>query len=894
MTRSSLRHAWLPLWLAVSPALAAQQQSYGNSGANGVNRAAVPPALALATSAERAPALDGRLDDAVWQTAQPLSGFVQRDPHEGQPGTERTEAWVVYTSHALYVAVRAWDSDPSGIRARLTRRDEESPSDWAIVGVDSYNDRRTGFAFYVNPAGVKRDAYLFNDFESDESWDAVWDVAVRKDDQGWTAEFEIPFSQLRFPAAAEHRFGFQVVRVISRKNEEQHWRLMPKTEEGVVSRFGELAGLTGLKPRRRIELMPYVVGRHDLSPSAEGNPFATGHDNNVRVGGDLNLGITSNLTLTATINPDFGQVEADPAVVNLSAFETFFSERRPFFSEGLDAFRFALGVGDGDNSANTLFYTRRIGRAPQGDTDDRGGYAQSVGNTTILGAAKLSGKTPSGWTVGFLGASTQQEDADVVDSTGAPFVDVIEPQTNYFVGRLARDFRGGKSQAGLFGTATVRNLPNDGQLALLHGQAWTGGFNWRHRFLGERFSVNGWVAGSRVSGSAEAIDRTQRASSRYFQRPDHDHVTYDPTRTSLMGGGALVSVDKISGDWRFSVGSDTRSPGFEVNDLGFQQQVDQTSQWLWVQRRWVQPGKVFRQVYVNFNQWAGWNYGWDRLYTGGNVNMHFTFPNYWGFSYGLNRNIGGLTTGALRGGPAMTQPGNWNGWFNASTDSRKAVQLYLGGFGFVQPEAEGTRGYGLWGTVEVKPAANVDLSFSPEWNVNDDDWQYLDSPEALGATQYLFGELRQRTISTSIRANVTLRPELTIQLWGQPFVSSGDYREFMRVTDPRAPRYQDRWDVFGTDRAITDPEGDVMIDLDGDGTTEVELGNPDFRVLSFRSNAVVRWEFRPGSTLFLVWQHGRSGFTNDGRFAFGDGVRELFRSPAANTFLVKASYWFSL
>jgi hypothetical protein len=892
MTPAILRSAWMPAVLAVSTAAAAQQQSNG-TGAD-LTAAAAAPRLATAAFADRAPTLDGRLDDPVWQTALPLAGFIQRDPHEGQPGTERTEAWVAYTAHAMYVAVRAWDSDPSGIRARLTRRDEDSPSDWIAIGIDSYFDRRTAFAFFVNPVGVKRDSYLFNDTDEDESWDAVWDVAVHRDEHGWTAEFEIPFSQLRFSAATEHRFGFQVVRAISRKNEEQHWRLMPKTESGLVSRFGELAGLTGLKPPRRIEVMPYVVARQDLSPSEEGNPFATGHDRNMRLGGDLNLGITSNLTLTATLNPDFGQVEADPAVVNLSAFETFFSERRPFFNEGLDAFRFGLGVGDGDNASNSLFYTRRIGRRPQGGADDRGGYAESVGNTTILGAAKLSGKTPSGWTIGFLGAATQQENADVTDSTGLRFSDVVEPQTNYFVGRLARDFRGGKSQAGLFATATVRNLPDDGRLDFLHGQAWTGGINWRHRFLGERYSVSGWIAGSRVAGTAEALDRTQRASARYFQRPDNDYVTYDPARTSLAGAGALVSFDKISGNWRFSVGGDTKSPGFEVNDLGFQPQVDQSSQWLWVQRRWVQPGKVFRQVFVNLNQWSGWNYGWDRLYTGGNVNMHFTLLNYWGWSFGVNRNLGGLATGALRGGPAMTQPGNWNGWFNAFTDSRKPVQFYLGGFWFTQPEAEETRGYGIWGTVQVQPAANVEVSISPEWNVNNDDWQYLDTPEAMGSPQYLFGELKQRTASASIRANVTLTPELSLQLWGQPFISSGNYVEFMRVTDPRAARYQDRWDVFGADRARTDAEGEVTLDLDGDGTVDAELGNPDFRVLSFRSNAVVRWEFRPGSALFVVWQHGRSGFGTDGRFDLGGGINDLFRSPAEHTFLVKASYWFSL
>jgi hypothetical protein len=633
--RASPTIACLAALAALPTAGGAQQLSVD------LRAAAAAPRMAVAVPAPAAPTLDGRLDDPVWRNVVPLTGFVQVDPNEGEPGTERTEAWVAYTTHALYVAVRAWDSDPSGIRARLTRRDQDSPSDWIAIGIDSYHDRRTAFAFFVNPAGVKRDMYLFNDTDTDDSWDAVWNVAVHRDEQGWTAEFEIPFSQLRFPAGDEHTFGFQVVRTINRKNEEQHWRLMPKTETGRVSRFGELGGIRGVRPSRRVELLPYAVARQDVNPAEAGNPFATGRERGMRVGGDLNLGLTSNLTLNATVNPDFGQVEADPAVVNLSAFETFFPERRPFFSEGLDAFRFNLGIGDGDNSSNTLFYTRRIGRAPQGAADPRGGYADAVEATTIYTAAKVSGKTPSGWTLGLLGAATAEERADVIDSTGAAFTDVVEPRASYFVGRVARDFRGGASQAGLFATATRRDLPDNGQMDFLHDGAYTGGLNWRHRFPGERYALAGWVAGSHVTGSPEAIDRTQRSSARYFQRPDNDHVTYDPTRTSLSGAGALVTFEKLSGNVRFAVGGDTRSPGFEVNDLGFQRQVDGTMQFIWIQRRWVQPGKVFRSVFVNLNEWSGWNYGWDRTNTGGNVNAHFTLLNYWGWGFGVNRNIGG-------------------------------------------------------------------------------------------------------------------------------------------------------------------------------------------------------------------------------------------------------------
>ncbi len=412
----------------------------------------VPVATAVrATPA--APVIYGRLDDPAWQAAPAITDLTQREPHEGQPATERTEARVVYTDNALYVAIRAFDSHPDRIVAHLTRRDQDSPSDWVGIAIDSYHDRRTAFVFLVNPAGVKRDLYLYDDNNSDDSWDDVWEVATSRDAQGWTAEFRIPFSQLRFPATPEHEFGFQVYRKIARLNEELWWRLPPRNQAGVVSRFGDLAGIDRIAPPRRVEVMPYVAATGSFRAPEVGNPFRTGRDERGRVGADLKSGITSNLTLSATLNPDFGQVEADPAVVNLTAFETFFRERRPFFSEGLDVFRFPLGLGYGDEANEQLFYTRRIGRAPHASADPRGGYAEDVGRTTILGAGKLSGKTPSGWTVGLLSALTAKEDAAVVDSAGARYRDPVEPRTLYSVGRLSRDFRNGLTQIGFFGTA---------------------------------------------------------------------------------------------------------------------------------------------------------------------------------------------------------------------------------------------------------------------------------------------------------------------------------------------------------------------------------------------------------------------------------------------------------
>jgi hypothetical protein len=869
-------------------ALATAQES--NEAAT-IAGTAARPAIALAVRAQpESPKLDGRLDEAAWQAAPVFSDFTQLDPNEAEPATERTEIRVLYTDAALYVGVRAWDSQADQIAARLTRRDEYSPSDWIIVAIDSYHDRRTGFIFWVNPAGVKRDSYIFDDGNEDDTWDAVWDVACTVDPEGWTAEFRIPFSQLRFSKADENTFGFQVIRMVARNNEESHWRLMPKEESGVVSQFGELSGIRGIKPPRRAELLPYAAATGEWAEAEEGNPFETGRDRTMRAGLDFNVGVTSNLTLSGTVNPDFGQVEADPAVVNLSAFETFYPEQRPFFNEGLDIFRFPILLGDGDGANEQLFYTRRIGRRPQGEADDRGGYAQPVDWTTILFAGKLSGKA-NGWTMGVLEALTAEEEAAVVDADGNPHSDVVEPRTNYLIARLARDFRNGESQVGFFGTAVNRKLPDN--LQWLRSDAYSGGFDWSHRWRNDTYSVNGWIVGSHVRGSAEAIDETQLSSARYFQRPDNDYVTYDPARTSLTGFAGQFTIGKHGGgNWRFSTGVDTRTPGFEVNDAGFQREADRTIQYIWVQRRWLEPGKVIRQAWLNFNQSSVWDWGWNRLRISGNVNGSAQFANYWHGYAGLWVGSEGWSNTALRGGPAFLTPPAQNGWAGFSTDDRKSLRIGLNTSGFRQPQAD-VWAYDFQVPITWQAASNVSLVLAPGVSRMYDTWQYLDTQDALGETHYVFGMLDQTTVSARVRANLTFRPNLSLQIYAEPFVSSGNYVGYREVDDPRADAFADRFYDY-TDDQVTMQDGEVLIDLDGSGSADLVLEDPNFTYLSFRSNVVLRWEYMSGSTLFVVWQHGRSDVTDSGQFQPGQGIQDMFRLPAVNTFVIKLNYWLSL
>ena len=850
-----------------------------------------PAAVARAARVTVTPKIDGLLNDPVWQTAEPISGFVQRDPDEGRPATEATEVRILYSNDALWIAVRATDSKAASIVAILARRDENSPSDEVTVMIDSYRDRRTGFAFSVNAAGVKRDAFLYEDTNRDDRWDAVWDAKTSVDSAGWSAEFRIPFSQIRFTAATNRTFGFNVSRRISRNNETQFWQLIPRQSSGFVSLFGELTNLDGIKPPRRFELLPYTAATNHSQAATPGNPFAPGIARRANFGGDVKLGLNSALTLTATVNPDFGQVEADPAVVNLSAFESFFSERRPFFTEGLDLFRFRLGDGDGDGSQEELFYTRRIGRAPQGGADPRGGFAERIDRTTIVSAAKVSGKTRSGWSLGLLGALTDREEARVLSGAGQSFADVVEPRTGYGVARVQKELRNGQTVISLFGTSVTRSLPAN--LSWLHSSASTGGLAWSHRFHANTYQLSGRVAGSVVRGSPEALLVTQQSSARYFQRPDNDYTELDSARTSLSGFDLGLNAGRTAGKFRWNLNLTARSPGFEVNDLGYLRETDQIGQSVWLNRRWLEPGKVFRRFNVNLNQWSSSTFGWDRRSLGGNINLNYTLLNYWNGWMGINRNLGGLSPTALRGGPGFIRPAQTNGWFGFETDSRKAFRTGGSGWAFSEDQS-GSWGYGLNLNFFWRPSPNVDLSASPGLNRNRDNWQYLTQATVAGRPEYLLAGLVQTTASMTIRSNITFSPTLSLQLYAQPFVASGTYNTFKRVIAPQANRFADRLETFGPTRATRDQTRAVQIDVDGNGTRDVTLGNPDFTYLSFRSNIVLRWEYSLGSTLFLVWQHGRSGFDTDGRFRFGDRLSDLFRSPADNVLLVKLNYWLGL
>ncbi|NJD18071.1 MAG: carbohydrate binding family 9 domain-containing protein [Gemmatimonadetes bacterium] len=847
--------------------------------------AAGPPALQAVRIRGVEIEIDGRAVEAPWLQAPVASQFTQFEPHEGEPATERTEARVLYGDDALYVAIRAWESDAQEIVGQLTRRDQESYSDKVGVVVDSYFDRRTAFQFAVNPVGVKVDVYHFDDTNEDSGWDAVWDVATTRDDEGWTAEFRIPYSQLRFRDAPVQTWGIEFYREIARREELSLWAPLSRQESAIVSKFGELQGLEDLAAPRRLEVLPYSVARLTRAPGEAGDPFHRANEGFGTVGADVKFGVTSNLTLDMTLNPDFGQVEADPAQVNLTAFETFFPERRPFFLEGSGIFRFGIALGDGDGANESLFYSRRIGRAPQGSVDGDG-HTDSDPQTTILGAWKLSGKTADGWSVGVLHALTSEEKARVAPEVGVRYETPIEPLTNHSMVRLQRDFRGGRSAVGVIGTAVNRDRGVAADLEL-RDAAYAGGVDFRHRFAGERYEVAGYLLGSHVRGSSDAIARTQRSAVRYFQRPDAESFTYDPTRTDLSGGSAYLSFARIGGEhWRFSTGLHTRSPGFEVNDMGYQRDADSFVNWAWVQYQQSTPQGPFRRWNVNANGWMGRNYDWDLGGLGGNVNGSFQLNNFWGGYAGVNRDLSAYSGGALRGGPLFRREASTNFFAGLFSDSRKVVQLDLNTWGNVAGE-RGSWSAGLSPHVSFRPSGRATFSVGTSLNWNHDDSQWVDSFEGDRA-DYLFARIEQTTVGLSLQGEYAFTPTLSLQVYAEPFVSAGSYGEYKRVADPRADGYADRFETLFWRRA-----GDeILLDVDGDGNEE-SFERPDFNFKQFRSNTVLRWEYRPGSVLFLVWSQGRNAFIEDGRFDLRNDVSDLFRADAENVFMIKASYWLS-
>jgi len=851
-----------------------------------------PPVAWAARATAGAPRIDGRLDEPVWAAARPASWFTQQSPNDGTPATESTEVRIAYDDEAVYVGARMYDSEPSRIAAPLSRRDNISQSDLFEVDIDSYHDHRTTFAFTVNPLGVKADAVAADDnSEGDSGWDPVWEVATQRDSLGWTAEFRIPLSQLRYAAAASQVWGVNFYRRVHRKAEDSYWAWIAQTDQGFASFLGHVFGIEGLTQPRRLELLPYATAREErLRSGSRDNPFNDGSRERSSGGLDLSYGPSPNLTVNATFNPDFGQVEADPAVVNLTAFETFFEERRPFFVERADLFSFG-------GEAGQFFYSRRIGREPQGAVDDRGGFADVPSNSTILGAGKLSGRTGNGWSFGLLEAATAREYATVEDPAGNRFRDQVEPFTNYTVARAKRDFRGGASTVGFIGTAVNRELGSAG-LRFLRSAAYAGGMDFSHRFSQNTYRLSGSMGYSLIRGDTSAIRRAQTSSARYYQRPDADYVTFDPTRSSLAGWSGSLEFAKEAGDWTYSFSGQAVSPGFELNDIGYLQSADALGLSAGVRRRWTRPGRVFRRASVSLQTQNSWNFGRVRTGTFAGVSVSGQFLSYWNANLNVVVQARAADDGLTRGGPLGISPAAWQLSGSVRTDSRRPLVVMLDGC-FGRSDGGGwTRG--VLSEIELRPVPSLAFSASGHYYTELSTRQWLFSQadptaETFG-WQYVFANIEQRNLDVTARLNVTLSPTLSLQLYAQPFVFIGDYGRFKELAAPRTSDYT----VYGeTPGSVlidsTQTAGYWYADADGAGPrAAVRIRDRDFTARSLRGNAVLRWEYRPGSTLFFVWTNACEAQGSGANFRMGNNLAHLCQGRSDNVFAVKLNYWLSM
>jgi hypothetical protein len=849
-----------------------------------------------AVRAAPAPAIDGRLDDPVWAAAAPVGGFFQRDPDEGKPATEETLVRVAYDDHALYVAAELRDRDPRGVVRQLSRRDAQVDADALLVYLDPHNDHLTGAQFGVSAAGVQRDALIYNDNFVDATWDAVWESAVAVGPDGWTVELRIPLSQLRFPKADRYTWGINVQRVIQRRNEADWLQLVRKNESGLASKMAHLEGIAGINPPTTLELLPYVTAREEfIAPVPAGSPFNDGSRFFGGAGLDMKYGLSSSLTLDATFNPDFGQVEVDPAVVNLTQFETFFEERRPFFTEGAKVF------GDfGRSGASqywgffrpepTLYYSRRIGRAPQGKVS--GTWADVPTATTILGAAKVVGRTRKGWTLGALEAVTGSEHARV-SSGGEATKEEVEPLTNYTVLRAQREL-GRRAGIGVLGTAVFRDLSDPALAAYLTDRAVMIGAD-GHYFLdgARKWVLHGGIAGSSVHGSTEAITRLQKAEQRYFQRPDVTFVALDPTATSMAGWNGQANLNRNSGNFTVNLGIWGMSPGLEVNDAGYSTQTDRAGAHGMVQYRKLRPDRWTSERTFWVSKWWTWNWGSECQGDGWQASVSARFKTMWRSSVLLTYAKRVWDDKLTRGGPTVIRPGNRGVQLALVSDSRKKAVVSLGG-------SYTSRDYNasallLDAQVAWRPLPALTLSVGPSFRHNIVSAQYLSTVVDPYATRtygsrYVFGDLGQTETSATTRISVATSPRTSLQVYLQSLISAGDYGAIKEVYASRTYDFL----RYGIDAGtITSSAGRYVIDPDAGGpAAPFSIAQPDFNLTSLRVNAVFRWEFRPGSSLFVVWTQQRRDRLPTGNFDFSSDISRVYTSPADDVILVKVSYWF--
>jgi Domain of unknown function (DUF5916) len=837
--------------------------------------------------------IDGILSEPFWKDENAVTTFTQSDPVEGASPSERTVVDVGFDDQAIYIGARMYDSQPPLIEARLARKDVEVTSDRFIFFIDSYHDRRTGFYFGLNAAGTQYDGTLMNDTWDDNSWDGVWEGKAKMDEKGWTAEMRVPYSQLRFEKGDEYSWGVNFKRHIARKNEDVYLVYKPKDGTGFVSRFPDISGIENIAPPRRLTIVPYVSSLAEFSNPESLDPFHDGSGYDFGAGADIKMGLGTNLTLDATVNPDFGQVEVDPAVINLSDVETFYPEKRPFFVEGSNIFNFGEGGATnywGFNWSNPqFFYSRRIGRAPQGSVPDDADYSQVPIGTSILGAAKLTGKLGGTWNVGMLNAFTAQENA-LVDQAGLIQEITVEPMAYYGVYRLQKEISEGRQGLGMMSTLATRKFNEELARDEFNSASFALGMDgWTFLDDNKTWVITGWAGVSHITGNETRISDVQQDPRHYLQRPDADHVSFDPTATSLTGFAGRVLLNKEKGNFFVNSAIGWVNPTFDVNDLGFQFRGDQINGHFVAGYKWTEAGSFTRMIELGGAGFHTLDFGGTTIWSGLFHYGYVQFLNYYSIDYNLAYNPETTSDTRTRGGPQMLTPPGYEFNLFVNSDSRKPWVYSVGAYGYTS-DSWWNRGLNL--TLEWKPASNVSISAGPNFEVSREEAQYIDTfedPYAIHTynSRYVFSRLDQKTISANLRLNWTFSPRLSLQLYAQPLISSGKYTDFKELAQPGSFDFSH----YG---AGTPVDGVYTFDPDGAGPAQpLSFDDPNFNVTSLRGNAILRWEYRPGSTIYFVWTQIKEDEENFGDFQFTHSLNRLWKADTDNVFLIKFSYYWN-
>ncbi|HLO60800.1 MAG TPA: DUF5916 domain-containing protein [Bacteroidales bacterium] len=832
------------------------------------------------------PRIDGVLDDACWSEGEWSGNYRQQMPEEGAKPSQQTKIKILYDGENMYVAFKCYDD--ANITDRQMARRDEFAGDIVGINFDSYHDHRTGFEFNLTAAGSKIDLILVNKKNEmginwDVNWNPVWDGKTGKMDSGWVAEMRIPLSQLRYSNKSVQVWGMHSWRWINKNKEEDQWNLIPRDNAGALYYFGELHGLENLPNVRRVEFMPYTLAKVRTYEAEPGNPFADGTDPSITFGLDGKVGIGSNFTVDYTINPDFGQVEADPSELNLTAFETYYEEKRPFFIEGKN-------IMDFEFDDNQLLYSRRIGHAPvyRPEVPD-GEYVKMPENTNILGALKLTGKTEKGLSLGILESLTSPEYARV-SSPGNDYKIVAEPLTNYFSGRVQKDINNSNTLIGGMINYLYRDL-NHEYLSFLSKSAVTGGLDFKHFIKDKTYFIDFKAMGSLIDGSTESITLLQQESSRYFQRPNAPHLKVDTTATRLQGTGGSLEIGKGSnGHWRYTAGLHWVSPGLELNDMGFQPNADMILGGATLGYEENKPHGIFRQYAINLSEVNFWNFGGQYLASEVGLEGSFTFENKWDFHANIEREGKQLDATLLRGGPGVYKYGSFSQDYYLMTDQAKKVTLSLGYESELKDDGISKRNE-FQSDINWKVTNSFQVTPQFSYNKITDDYQYIYNPELEQQGRYLLGRLNRQIYGITLRMSYSITPDLTLQYYGSPYVTMGNYSNFKSLSNAEN---ENPGKVFKTYSADQVSYTGRTYTLNDGVNPAVDFDNPDFNFREFRSNFVARWEYRRGSVIYLVWTHNRTSDEAVTNSQFDYNMKQLFRTSAQNVFLIKFNYWFSL